>query len=271
MSNTPIVLTDPARELAELLTILQGGDPGHQGDQFLARHFSVEAWSQDFLRIVATIMDRLGELKAIVAELPLDEDYRAEMVSHVGQVAAAFSLHSFVNAWQSSGADKVSARNVQPIKGLSGMVRAKIAYRKLSDEDLTELIAMVEELTGWLSEHQLAEQDFIRQALLEGLSHLRFRLSKFRWLGWGYTLDSLREVIAAYMLLERQGLDPQARPDAAAMLVKAGATIKAVYEKMQVVKGVTETGDWLLKAYGTLALVQQAFPGISGLLPGGGA
>lgn len=266
MSEKPAVLTDPARELAELLTVLQGGNPNLQGDVFLAGHFGVDAWSQDFLRIIATIMDRLIELKMIVAELDLDDDYRAEMVGHVEQVASAFSLHGFVNPWSAIGAKQVSPHNVQPIKGLSGMVRQRIAYRKLSDEDLIELAAMIDELTGWLSKHQLTEQDFIRQALLEGLQQLRFRLEKFKWLGWGYALDSLRQVIGAYMMLERQDLDPQVRPDAAAMLVKTGAAIKAVYEKMQVVKGMTETGDWLLKAYGTLALVHQAFPGISGLL-----
>lgn len=267
MPDERITLTDPARELAELLTSLQAGNVTVAGGQFLAEKFEVEAWSQDFYRIIATIMDRLSALTAIVAELPLDEDYRTEMVGHVDDITTAFSPSGFQNAWQSFGAEKLSARNVQPLKGLSGLVRQQIVYRKLSDEELAELVGTVGELIEWLSSHQLAQQDFIRQALLEGLEHLRFRLAKFRWLGWGYTLDSLREVIAAYMLLERQGSTPQDNPDAEAVLAKAGAVIKAVYAKIQTAKTAVETGDWLLKAYGAATLAQQALPTIKGMLP----
>lgn len=267
MVDNPIVLTDPARELADLLTVLQGGDVSLQGDQFLAGHFGVSAWSQDFYRIVATIMDRLTALKAIVEDLPLDDDFRGEMVGHLKQIEMAFSPHAFQNSWQASGAQRLSATNVQPLKGLSGLVRQRIAHRKLTDEELTELTNTVAELIQWLCGHQLAQQDFIRQALIEGLEHLRFRLSKFRWLGWGYTLDSLREVIAAYMLLERQGSTPQDNPDAEAVLAKVGAVIKAVYAKIETVKKAAETGDWLLKVYGAATLAQHALPTIKGLLP----
>ena len=266
MADDSILLTDPARELAKLLTSLQGMNVTIVGSQFLAEKFEVEARSQDFYRIVATIMDRLTALKAIVAELPLDGDYRSEMVDHVNEIATAFSPTGFQNPWQAFGADKLSARNVQPLKVLSGLVRQQFTYRKLSDEELAELLGTVGELTEWLRSHQLAEQDFIRQALIEGLDHLRFRLSRFKWLGWGYTLDSLREVIAAYMLLERQGSTPQNNPDAEAVLIKVGAVIKAVYAKIETAKKVVETGDWLLKAYGAATLAQHALPAIKGLL-----
>jgi hypothetical protein len=229
----------------------------------------VEAWSQDFYRIIATIMDRLVDLEAIVAKLPLDMDYRNEMVGHIKDIATAFSPNGFQNPWQNFGIDKLSARNVQPLKGLSGLVRQQIVYRKLSDEELAELEGMVRDLIGWLNSHQLAQHDFIRQALIEGLEHLSFRLSKFRWLGWGYTLASLREVIAAYVLLERQGSTPQDNPDAEAVLAKVGAVIKAVYAKIEIVKKVAETGDWLLKGYGAATLAHHALPVISGLLPSG--
>ncbi|SDO74429.1 hypothetical protein SAMN05192530_11235 [Aureimonas jatrophae] len=129
-----------------------------------------------------------------------------------------------------------------------------------------ELIGQVTELMDWLHEHQLVENDFIRQALIEGLGHLLFRLERFRWLGGGYTLASLREVIAAYMLLERQGLDAARNPDAAAVLSKVATLIEAVYGKLEKTKTAYETGDWLLKAYGAASLAQTAVPAIEGLL-----
>lgn len=267
MPDIQIALTDPAREMADLLTVLQGGNVNLQGDKFLAEHFGVPAWSQDFYRILATIMDRLADLTVIIGELAIDDDFRAEMVGHVGQIQAAFSPGTFQAVWHSSGGQLISAKNVQPLKGLSGLVRQKISYRKLTNEEVSELEGVVTELVQWLGAHQLAEQDFIRQALIDGLENLRFRLSKLRWLGWGYTLDSLREVIAAYMLLERQGSTPQDNPDVEAVLAKVRAFIKTVYSKVETVKKVAETGDWLLKMYGTATLAQHVLPVIKALLP----
>lgn len=268
MSGQTIALTDPARELTEMFVELQSGKATVAGSEFLADKFGVKPWSQDFYKIVAAVMDRLAQLSDIIGELPLDDDYRAEMVAHVQDIALAFGPNGFQNAWHQFGADKLSARNLQPLKGLSGLVRQRVAYRKLSSEELDGLRGTVSELVEWLKQHQLVEQDFIRQALIDGLENLQFRLVRLRWLGWGYTLDSLREVIAAYMLLERQDISPQDNPDAAAALRKVGAVIKEVYEKVQVVKTAAETGDWLLKAYGAATLAMQVSPTIKGLLTG---
>jgi len=141
-----------------------------------------------------------------------------------------------------------------------------VSYRKLSDAEVDEIFGEVEALRGWLSEHQLAEQDFIRQALLEGLERFLFRLERLSWLGWGYTLESLKEVVAAYMLLERKGIDPSEDPNSAAILQKVDATLKSVYQKVGVVKDVADMGDWLLKLYGAGALIYQSSPAIAGLL-----
>lgn len=268
LNENVVPSTDPARELAEMLGDLQSGNTNKAGSDYLAEKFKVKPWSQDFYKVISVIMDRLAQLSDIFKELPLDDDYRAEMVAHVDDIALAFSPPGFQNAWRSFGADKLSARNLQPLKGLSGLVRQKVAYRKLSAGELAELDNTVAELIKWLQQHQIVEQDFIRQALIDGLGNLQFRLARLRWLGWGYTLDSLREVIAAYMLLERQAPDPRANPDAEVVLRKVGAVIKEVYEKVHVVKTAAETGDWLLKAYGAATLAIQGSIAIKGLLPG---
>ena len=90
------------------------------------------------------------------------------------------------------------AAHINPIKTLSYQIRQKVSYPKLDEDDRKELLAVVSELIEWLKEHQLKEQDFIRQAIVEGLEQFRFRLERFEWLGWGYTLGSLRDVVAAY-------------------------------------------------------------------------
>lgn len=268
MDAKPPLTTDPARELADLLTEFRSGNTSVPGSQYLAERFEVEPWSQDFYRVISTIMDRLAELKGIIRSLPLDLDYQLEMVGHVDEIATAFTPSGFQNAWQNFGADKLSPRNVQPLKSLSGLVRQTIEYRRLSTDELSELVDTVGDLTGWLEAHQLIGQDFVRQALIDGLKQLTFRLVRFKWLGWGYSLDALRDVIAAYMLLER-GVGPvQENPDAHAALRKVATAIKTIYDKTRTVKTVVDTGDWLLKAYGVASLALHSGPSITALLPG---
>ncbi len=137
MSTSPAPMTDPAREMAELLGELLTGSTNVVGDKYLAEKFNVEPWSQDFYRIIATIMDRLQLLKGIVQKLSLDEDYRQEMVSHVDGIAQAFTPSAFQNEWQRYGATQLGPHNLQPLKGLSGLVRQEICYRKLSTDDVS--------------------------------------------------------------------------------------------------------------------------------------
>ncbi|HBY43108.1 MAG TPA: hypothetical protein DEH03_05380 [Brevundimonas sp.] len=225
------------------------------GETFLAEKFGVQPWSKDFFQILFVIAERCALLQSIVETLEIDDDYRAGLVANIADIMEAFSSGSTRNPWQNYGYTKVGEVNVGPLKAISGLVRQQVAYRKLSDDEIAELEEQVAALLTWLQEHQLAEQDFIRQSLMEGLEHMRFRMARLTWLGWGYTLESLREVIAAYMLLERSGVDPTQNPEAAAMLQKVGAVIKTLYEKVSAAKSVAETGDWLVRAYGAGSLM----------------
>lgn len=257
MTQEAIVLTDPARELAELCGPLQVSND-KAGEVFLAERFQVKVWSPEFYQIIFTIIERCALVQRIITDLDVDDDYRAELITRVSVIMNAFSANAMKNGWSAYGQQQVSEVNVGPLKAISGLVRQRVAYRKLTVEEVDAIQDEVITLLAWLNEHQLAERDFIRQALIDGLEHFKFRLSRLQWLGWGYTLDSLREVISAYMLLERSGADPATNPDAAAVLQKVGGLVKDVYKKVSAAKEVSETGDWLLKAYGVGSLVYQA-------------
>lgn len=265
MTDSSIVLTDPAREIAELCAILQM-QSGDAGETFLAEKFGVVPWSREFYQIIFTIIERCSLLQRIVEDLDIDNDYRSEIIHYIFQIMDAFSANSMKNPWGQYGSARVGAVNVGPIKAISGLVRQKVAYRKLQVEELGEIQEEIITLINWLREHQLYEQDFIRQALIDGLEHFRFRMDKLAWLGWGYTLESLREVIAAYMLLERSEVNSKSNPDEAALLLKVSTVIKSVYSKVTAAKDLAETGDWLLKAYVAGSLVYQGKPLIAGLL-----
>jgi hypothetical protein len=177
----------------------------------------------------------------------------------------AFNIDGLMNGWAAHGRVHLGAQNIQPIKMLSAMVRQKVSYPKLSNDELTELLGQIDDLTTWLEEHQTKEQDFIRQAILDGVRQFRFRLERIGWFGWGYTLESLRDVIGAYMALERglpaQGVDPVAE----AVLKKVGAFVKDFYEKTKFAKDVVDTGDFMLRAYGAVSLLAHG-GSVAGLL-----
>jgi hypothetical protein len=259
--------TDPARELAELCTRLNVND-GTRGDEFLATQFDVDAWSTEFLIILSCIVERADFLIAIVNDLELDSDFKQEASSHIQSIKNVFNLNALSNNWNGYAIKHLGAHNVQPLKMLSPMVRQKVSYPKLTDEELEDLLSDVDQLSAWLNEHQTKEQDFIRQAILDGLTRFRFRLERVGWVGWGYTLDSLRDVIGAYMALER-GLPPEGKdPVAKAVLKKVGAFVRDFYEKTKFAKDIVDTGDFMLRAYGALALVTHS-SAVVGLIASG--
>ncbi|MDX8460838.1 hypothetical protein [Mesorhizobium humile] len=237
----------------------------------MAEQFGVEPWSKEFYQIIFCIIERADYLIALIDEIELDEDIRNEAKTHVNQAKLAFSKASLSNRWTKDGPglSRLKRENIQPIKMLSPQVRQKISFPKLNGEELSELVAMLDELEGWLQEHQLKEQDFIRQALIDGTRQVRFRLERVGWLGWGYTVESLRDVIGAYLALERGFPDLTTAPDAEAVLKKTGAFIKKFYEKTALIKDVSDTADFLLRAYGATTLLLKG-AGIAGLLTFGG-
>jgi hypothetical protein len=266
MTETSVQITDPARELVELCELLQGGAVHLQGDAYLAHNFEVEAWSTDFYRIVMAIIERIDVVNSLVQQLELDNDFRGEMLGHIGIIRTAFGENAFRNAWQSFGLQRLNRENVQPLKALSGLIRSKVSYKKLSEKDISDLLKDAEKLQEWLQDKNLIEQDFIRGLLIEALDSFRFRLARLKWVGIGYTLDGLREVISAYLLLERAGIDPKVDPNAEAILRKVGALLKTVWSKVQTAKTATETADWLLRAYGAASAIYHGAPVVTALL-----
>jgi hypothetical protein len=258
-------LTDPARELFDLCQRLSE-QSNRTGDDFLAAKFGVEGWSAAFFEINFAILERVEELKVMIADLPLDDDIRDQNVSQLNVLASAFGPNGHRNQWTHSISNYLTPATLGPLSLLSGMIRPYRSYPKLDDAERDDLLATVDQLLEWLKEHQLAEQDFVRQALIDGVTRFRFRLARIQWIGWGYTLDSLREVIGAYFALEHGTPTDGSDTSAQATLKLVGDFVAAVYEKTKFAKEVVETGDFMLKAYGATTLVGKAIPHVVALL-----
>lgn len=243
-------LTNPALEFADTcakLSVLRK----EKGEQVLAELFGVTAWSTDFLDIIAALSRRGDDIVRIIEGMKDDDEgHRNELIAHVRQIQRAVSPAGLQNAWEISVKTYLAPQFVGPIKALSFSIRPYLSYPKLGSEEVAELTAVVEELLGWLREHQLHEQDFIRQALIEGLDQFVLRLDRLEWVGWGYTLESLREVIHAYTVLELGFPDPQESSTAAAMLKMTRLAIRTLLDKTANLKTDVETIGWALAALG---------------------
>jgi hypothetical protein len=258
--------TDPARELSDLCESLRAGADTQRGHAFLAQRFGVEPWSTDFYQILVAIKRRIDDLTRIVPCLGLDDDLCRMALSNLARIGLAFSESGVNGEWRQVVGNFLGPADVRPIAMLSPSVRNLKSFPKLSADEQADLVAMVDELLAWLREHQLAEQDFIRQAIIDGLQQFRFSLEHLQWVGWGYTIQTLRDVIGAYLALEQGAINPNGAPDAQAMHMKVGATIRAIFNAVGLSKEVVERANFIFQAYkwGATIMVTQNLLQITG-------
>ncbi|AHE52826.1 hypothetical protein NX02_05435 [Sphingomonas sanxanigenens DSM 19645 = NX02] len=115
-----------------------------------------------------------------------------------------------------------------------------------NDAEQNELLELLGTLLGWLRGIQLKDRDFIRGSLIDGLERFEFRLRHIHWFGWDYAAASLREVIAAYLVLEK--VTPTlSNPDAEAVLMKIGGFFKRMDGIVSGAKDIHEKADWVLQ------------------------
>lgn len=227
--------TDPAREIAKFCDLLKVGS-GERGDVFLAKSFGVEAWSAEFFQILNAYMERTQFILAIVDTMPLDADHRQEIAGHIRTLQKLCSSDVLRHAWNNSsgGLPIVRGDGRAAISSLSPSIQPIVQYPVLDNEEREQILSEVEFVLGKLQDLQLGDRDFIRQALIDGLRQFHFRLERLKWLGWGYTVAGLRDVITAYLTLERGFPDVQANTSAAAIMKHT----KGVFSKVRTATGM---------------------------------
>jgi hypothetical protein len=258
-------ITDPAAELAELLQKISLSSQ-QTGSAWLAANFEVDEWSLEFYQIVFSIIQRIEFVRKTLSELDGFEHLKGDMENHLDSLKQAFNAPGLQNTWASYGAVYVHATHIQALKMSSAFLRTHISYRDLKNDERLEVIATATELRTWLIEHQLEENDFVRQTIIEGVDSFIFRLERLQWLGWGYSLESLKAIIMAYLALERGVTDEAEMPNAGAAMRKVGAGLKEVFRVVGISKDVVDRADFALKAYGAMSLAIQSPALISGLL-----
>lgn len=259
-------ITDPAFEFAELCRSLRA-DTKMPGAELLAKKFKTEPWSREFYQILFAIVERGHYLDGLVEKIAGAEHIATMVQSDIRTILQAFNAKALGVSWSHANTNFLGEDRVRSISILSAVVRPHVSYPKLSEDECEQVIEQVDQLLIWLKEHQISEQDFIRQALIDGLSQFRTRLERVQWLGYGYAIEGLRDVIGAYFALERSFIDDQSMPVVEATLKKMSEGLKSIYNHIGVAKDAVEKADFLLKAYGAAALYTNAnVGGIAGLL-----
>ncbi len=242
-------LTDPALEIADLCDLLN--EPSNvAGDKFLAKKFGVEPWSAEFFEILFAITKRISSFPNILEAENVHSRLRNGANEHLRTIAEAFSQMAMSNPWNAYARVRIGPSESSPIRMLSAAISTRYSYPDLTAGEHAELLKLVADLKSMLIEHQLGERDFIRQALIEGLDHFEFRVTRLKWFGWGYSVQSLREVLLAYFALER-GLDEAENPQAGAVFRHLSTGLKKIFQFTKQAKDASDAADWaftMLKA-----------------------
>ncbi|HQS96969.1 MAG TPA: hypothetical protein PK823_10805 [Novosphingobium sp.] len=259
-------VTDPAEEFAILCQSL-AVDSAESGAIFLASVFEVEAWSFKFFQIIFCVVERAEYLRKLVNELP-ECSHIAELINdNLNGILTAFRASGMGRPWKDHGSPYLRPHNTGPIRILSASIRPKISYPSLTTEEICDVTLVVGDLIDWLLEHQMSENDFVRQALIDGLTQFKFRIDRLEWLGWGYALHSLKDVVSAYLALQKCIPEDNPTPLMKAFNQKVLSGIRNIYDGIGASKDMIERSDFVLKAYGASSIVLNFKDGgIAGLL-----
>ena len=261
-----MALTDPAKELAETLARL-ASEPSTQVTQKISIDAKVKAWSPGFFRILFEILNRINLVESKVSDLPLDEDVKQDAMESIAVIRSVFSDPNVLSQTTTQIRPRITGSNATVLKMLSMMIREKVSYPLLDNEQREEVLKEVSALREWLAEVQSDEKDFIRAALIEGLDNFSFRMERLAWFGHGYALDGLKEVIRAYLSLQgAQAIDPSGSELQDAILAKGKATILRVLQTFDLAKDNADRADWALRAYGAVSALADGSSTVTGLL-----
>lgn len=258
-------MTDPARELGEIAKRLSKGNDA-KGAQFLANRFGVAPWSTSFYKIIACILERAEQVATIVQRSEMDEDHIRDAIEHLEGFQSAFAGSALTQNWNTAGNGATLMRDHgQPIQFMAPTVRKFVAYPRLSDEEITELLALIDRYRDEVAKASDAPP-FVRQAILDGLDKFRFQLENIGWMGAGYALSAFRQLFEVYDAVQNQDL-PDAF-DAQAFLGGFKSILMTFKKAVDAAQSWADTGGSVVKAYQLASSAYPIFLTAQHLLPG---
>jgi hypothetical protein len=161
--------SDPARDFTDLCLRLRSKPVKTSGASFLASEFEVTLWATDFMLILASIHQRIDALSSMIGETDLDQDLKRTASSCLEAIRRAFAIDGLTNQWEHTVLNVLNDAHLTPVRMTSAYVRLLSGYEVPDDAELSDIIHEIETLIIWLSDNNLTDKDFIREALIEGL------------------------------------------------------------------------------------------------------
>ena len=237
-------MTDPARELAEIAARLTA-QTNAAGERFLAEQFGVERWSTEFFKVITCILDRADTVARIVKQSDMDKDHQESAAIDLEQFKSGFTGASLNQGWDQGGLSKMRDHG-RPIQYLSPTVRREVSYPKLTAEEVTDFLKLIDSYLAKIGKSDEGPE-FVRRAIIDGLTAFRFQLERIGWMGAGYTLVAFREVIIAYDAAAQYA--GESNPDAAAFLKGLHAIITSFKKRVDEAKSWTDAAETAWKFY----------------------
>lgn len=237
------------------------------GENYLATRFHVAPSSPQFYEIIAVIIGMTHTIESALDASTLHPLAVENGRSHLDAIRAGFAVNKLSGNWHPYGVEQLGAAHRDPVLMLSGSLPS-LNYEKPSNEDVQAILADAQDLLGWLEEHEIDESDFIRLCIIDGLKRFIFRVEAIGWVGWPYAVEGLREVVGAYLALER-GHDPELHPKATALMQKVTSKLTRAFSFVGKGRDASENIDFLLSVY--RGAIQPGAAFIAGYLSSGGS
>lgn len=258
-SEESLITTDVANELAITLRKIKNfANSSSTLESKLADLFRTEVWSTEYYQTLFCLLDRCDEVAILSGTLDIDEEMQKITQSHISKIKQAFTSETMRQRSDSTFQHRLLDENISSIQMLSFALRKDHGYIKITPDIREDLINDINALLKWLEEKQLSEADFVRQALIDGLYTVRFKLDRFEWFGRLYCIKSMKEVISAYLILEGMTPEDSSQPDMEAMLKKTMIIVQKFNDTFSLVKSVADTAKFVLAVYGGTVLVEKA-------------
>lgn len=248
--DSEIEFSDLALDLADICSSFNA-EGNIRGDDFLAKQFGTRVWSNEFMEILSEIRKRIARLEHLVNQLDLDAQIASDLKGACSSIARAFEVQALHTTWNTGGGGSqlLGRENWRVIRQASTSLRKINRYPRLSEQEVLEAVEETKTLLKWCVEHQIEQFDYLREAIIIGLRKFEFRLQHYRWLGWEYSLEPLKEIHHAYDWMGRKEVSPNDYPSYAAMNKLVGEFLAKKYGQILKIKNVADTGVWAFTVY----------------------
>lgn len=246
-------VTDPAYELGEIAQKLCHGS-SKTGEVFLAERFGVAPWSTEFVLILSCIYQRIDLVARSIQRDDVDLEFQETAQKVLTNFKGGFTSASLRNAWHNAGGGLTAMKDSEhALKMMSSTVRQRVSYPKLTGEEVAEFLDLSSAYLEALRDAS-DEPDFVRQAIVDGVIKFRFQLEHLGWMGAGYVLESLRELMFVYGWASQRSRQ-QHELDAGAVLKGLGALLTRIKKTVDAAESWKKSGTAVWQAYQLVSTV----------------